>query len=205
MTVGGGCGGGGGWSAAAVGDQPPRERSARPALRGALLHADPPAGGCHARRRSGRPRGRGPSLLPSHRAPAPGALTLWPWGSAPEPPRRPPPARTRAPTGGSREPRAPPAPTRGPARGPHPRRGQWQAGSRLARGPSEDRGAQTEGIEERPARPGRSPSPSPSPTRALPRRRAPARAHTLALCTSAPAQTVLPSASAESLGAGCHG
>lgn len=63
-----GAGGQGRRSRGAGRDQPPRARPALPALPGAPLHADPRAGGCHARRRSSRPRGRGQSLPPSRGA-----------------------------------------------------------------------------------------------------------------------------------------
>lgn len=74
-TAGGGGGGRAGDPAGAgarrrgrAGDPSPRERPAHPALLGAPLHVEPPAGGHHARRRLGRPRGRGPSRPPSRRA-----------------------------------------------------------------------------------------------------------------------------------------
>lgn len=153
---------------------------------GRALQAHPRAGGRHARRR-GRPRGRGPSPSPSLRAAARRAPTLWPAGSAP-PLRRPPAAGTRAPAPGRAQRRAPRAGAQGPGR---PGRGAWEPGNPAVRGPPRRAGP----AERRPPSPGRArdsepPAPSRSPARALPRRRAPARAHTctpfLRLCPASP-------------------
>lgn len=138
------------------------------------LRAHPRAGGRHARLR-GRPRGRGPSPPPSLGTAARRAPTLWPAGSAP-PLRRPPAAGIRAPAPGRAQRRAPRAGAQGPGR---PGRGAWEPGSRVAREPPRRAGP----AERRPPSPGRAgdsepPAPGRSPARALPRRRAPARAHT---------------------------